>query len=247
MQLTISIAGPGSLEVGRNNIAHAALRGGELGGGSGGGVFAAASEFLKMANEDLWKGVTFAGGSWSPELVVYPRYALGVASAIAREGHGGAILIVPDADSKNFLARPDWIKVKYACNDDSLWPKMKAVIRGYDEAGDERIQRDAKIAEGELEGLLARVARLAAVDGAVLLTDRLRLLGFGAEVVVQSDVKQVVRGDGRTTPIEDFGTRHRSAFRFCSFYPAGLALVCSQDGGVKAIRHSDGFVRLFEE
>ena len=247
MQLTISIVGPGSVEVGRNNIVHVALRGGRVGRDSRGRAFGVLSEFLQSANALIWTGVTFPGGSWSPERVVYPRYAMDIARTIARAGHGGAVLFVPDTDAENFLAHPDWVRIKYSCNDNALWEKLTEVIRGYDGAGDTAATGRAQLAEAEANVLLARVAKLAAVDGAVVLTDRLRLLGFGAEVTVRDDVTQIAPDDGTPRSIEDFGTRHRSAFRFCSFYPAGLALVCSQDGGIKAIRKVDGTVRLFEE
>jgi hypothetical protein len=63
---------------------------------------------------------------------------------------------------------------------------------------------------------------------------------------MQADVQTVKRSGGVLSPVEDFGTRHRSAFRFCMAYPAGVAIVCSQDGGVRFVRSVDGQVELFE-
>jgi DNA integrity scanning protein DisA with diadenylate cyclase activity len=87
------------------------------------------------------------------------------------------------------------------------------------------------------------IAGLTAVDGAVLLTDRLRLLGFGAEVLTEAKKVESVRAatselaDTFTeVPISAFGTRHRSAFRFCSSLEPSVAFIMSQDGGVKAVR-----------
>jgi hypothetical protein len=112
MQLTVFVAGPGTLEVGRNNLPHVVLRGGKLEDNGDGGAFGVVSDFLKNANAELWKNITFGGGSWSPELVVYPRYVLDVASRLARLAHGGAILLIPDHDATQFLER-DWVHVKY--------------------------------------------------------------------------------------------------------------------------------------
>jgi hypothetical protein len=165
---------------------------------------------------------------------------------VARAGHGGAILLLPDDNARLFLEH-DWLRIKYPTDDKSIWEAMRVAIRRYDEKsiaqpGD--TQFDA--AESKTQRLLSRLARLAAVDGAVVLTDRFRLLGFGAEVTIHEAVDSVMRADGSIVPSQDFGTRHRSAFRFCSFYPAGLALVCSQDGGVKCIRKVSESVRLYE-
>jgi hypothetical protein len=87
------------------------------------------------------------------------------------------------------------------------------------------------------------IAGLTAVDGAVILTDRLSLLGFGAEVLTEARKTESVRSatselaDKFTeVPISAFGTRHRSAFRFCSSLEPSVAFIMSQDGGVKAVR-----------
>jgi hypothetical protein len=86
------------------------------------------------------------------------------------------------------------------------------------------------------------VAALSRVDGAVIISDRLRVVGFGAEVIAQSpSLTRVAVADenGRRRAeiaIESFGTRHRSAFRFCSSFEQGVAFVVSQDGAVRAAK-----------
>jgi hypothetical protein len=84
------------------------------------------------------------------------------------------------------------------------------------------------------------IAGFAAVDGAVLLTRRFEILGFGAEIAGNlPDVRTVMRADdveGHTrTPeaTERVGTRHRSAYRLCQAIPEALAVIVSQDGGVR--------------
>jgi hypothetical protein len=74
MQLTIGTTGPGVLVVGRNDLPHITLRRGRIDENFDPGVFATVSDFLSSANAELWTDVNFPGGSWSPELVVYPRY-----------------------------------------------------------------------------------------------------------------------------------------------------------------------------
>jgi hypothetical protein len=98
-------------------------------------------------------------------------------------------------------------------------------------------------AEDEVRDLAKFISGLTAVDGAVILTNRLRLLGFGVEVLTGAKKLESVRSatselaDTFTeVPISAFGTRHRSAFRFCSSLKPSVAFIMSQDGGVKAVR-----------
>lgn len=87
-------------------------------------------------------------------------------------------------------------------------------------------------------------AGLSAVDGALVLTQRLEVHGFGAEISsVLPPVESVWRSldlEGtRLVPdlAERFGTRHRSVFRLCQRYPEVIAIVISQDGQVRFVRH----------
>jgi hypothetical protein len=66
------------------------------------------------------------------------------------------------------------------------------------------------------------VADLTRVDGAVLITDALEVLGFGVEIAGElSELSRVMRahgldGSSRTWVRTDrVGTRHRSAYRLC--------------------------------
>ncbi len=87
-------------------------------------------------------------------------------------------------------------------------------------------------------------AGLSAVDGALVLTRRLEVHGFGAEISSQlAPIERVWRSvdlEGtRVVPdlAERFGTRHRSVFRLCARYPEVIAIVISQDGQVRFVRH----------
>jgi hypothetical protein len=88
--------------------------------------------------------------------------------------------------------------------------------------------------------IIAAVAGLTAVDGAVVLTNRYELLGFGAKIVRRRGsprVEQVTL----TEPVENDkpvivqpeqlgGTRHLSAAQFIHDQRDAVALVASQDG-----------------
>lgn len=87
-------------------------------------------------------------------------------------------------------------------------------------------------------------AGLSAVDGALVLTRRFEVHGFGAEIShLLPPVHHVCRAldieANRVAPdqADRFGTRHRSVFRLCERYPDVLAIVISQDGHVRFVRH----------
>ncbi len=98
----------------------------------------------------------------------------------------------------------------------------------------------------ELQQAVNAVAGLAAVDGAVVLDDALRVLSCGARIGASVDGQlpralqwiPVDHGDGpKPRPVDAVklgGTRHQSAFRFVSSNRESVALVASHDGPVSA-------------
>jgi hypothetical protein len=87
------------------------------------------------------------------------------------------------------------------------------------------------------------LASLTAVDGAVVLTDTLRIIGFGAEVTTNftggDKVHLAHTSNAATTKnvrFTQYGTRHRSVFRFVASMEPSVGFIMSQDGGVKAVR-----------
>jgi hypothetical protein len=97
------------------------------------------------------------------------------------------------------------------------------------------------------------IAALADIDGAVVLTKRFELLGFGAEIA--GDLPQVttvrraldLEGTRYVTEVVDaVGTRHRSAYRLITAVPEALAIVVSQDGSVRFVSAHTGTVTYWE-
>jgi DNA integrity scanning protein DisA with diadenylate cyclase activity len=85
------------------------------------------------------------------------------------------------------------------------------------------------------------VARLAEVDGAVVLTCQLRVLGFGAKISVKPTppVSQSEAKEGVWISIERAGgTRHQSAIRFVGKSPESIAVIISQDGHASVANYS---------
>ena len=115
------------------------------------------------------------------------------------------------------------------------------------------LQNAAFNAEEDLVGAADLVAGLTAVDGALVLTTDLRVLGFGAEIVLDAaepvtayeaaNVSQP-RESGPVVDSESFGMRHRSALRCVGVTTQVAAFVVSQDGQVSLFWKQDGRVLL---
>src|SRR5258708_29559008 len=130
-----------------------------------------------QVSEELWRGSDWPGGSWHPPTVLYPGYVLDIVQEIGARGHGGTVIFVPE-HARNDAAWRNLVRIKYACDDASLWPLMREVVGGFDE----KTLGRRELVEARVSSALRAIADLAAVDGAVVLTGHLRILGFGPEV-----------------------------------------------------------------
>ena len=174
--------------------------------------------------------------------------------------HGGALLFVRDVVADNEASLQEVVSIKYrlpsARPRDALVAAMAVRLEHNDLH--ERLHKRRTLKEQDLENLetLAWCQRdhedssrdaaqfigsLATVDGAVVLTDKLRIIGFGGEVRVSrpgTDTIYIAKneeGDEITAaPFTGYGTRHRSAFRFVEKMEPSVAFILSQDGGIKA-------------
>jgi hypothetical protein len=175
-----------------------------------------------------------------------------LARAIVEDGHGGTVLIVPGTEG-------EWLKAissfpfRFATPDTTIRDLIRAELKNQVAWG-EALQRvmsadipaDLKnLVAGtlgqhplDIRGVVRAVASLAAVDGAIVATRDLRILGFGAKIAVASGPPPRVclfrpePGPQAVAPcaLEDLGgTRHQSAARFVAANKDAVALVISQD------------------
>jgi hypothetical protein len=197
-----------------------------------------------------------------------PRALLGLADALVRADHGGAILVSRRPREE---VRRGRISLTYP-SDGPLTtlvePDLEAMEANPAGSPDDELFQHFKSIERQND--IRRTAHLAAVDGAVLVDPHLRVMGFGAMI----DVKGM-RGSGRAYDVdltaampelteapadlsrvtarqpvrveEVGGQRHQSAIRWCSTSPAALlAIVSSQDGAASIVAPmgTDGDVGL---
>jgi Probable sensor domain DACNV len=177
-----------------------------------------------------------------------------LARMVVATGHGGIILIVPSetGDWENTLSPFEY---RFEAPDTTIRDAIRAPLRAISDQSriihelsqatvsneaKEFIFRNLSVQESvwrqRQSGLTRATASLAGVDGALVMTQDLRLLGFGAKIVPSEDVKQVYivdlpySGNAGPSPLEKVGgTRHQSSARFAAANKDAAALVISQD------------------
>lgn len=92
------------------------------------------------------------------------------------------------------------------------------------------------------------VAKLSTVDGCLVFDQGLRLIGFKGEVLVREDPECVelnldvgldIQDLKKAFDLNQYGTRHRSAARFCGKVPGAVVFVVSQDGDIRLFLRLD--------
>ena len=182
-------------------------------------------------------------------------------------GHGGTIILVPHEIGYDDPRLTDRLVLKYPVNYDYAWDTLVSSLvhhrRYYDLYfplinGDtvvtlERFRKshflkdDGDRIDEQIQDTAKSIASLTSVDGAVVITSQFKVLGFGGEIIAASPTLNSVTAapdQEHQVPIVSLGTRHRSAFRFCSSLEDSVAFIVSSDGGVKAAKR-DGRRMLF--
>jgi hypothetical protein len=147
-----------------------------------------------------------------------------LAVSMRAHGRGGSLLVVP-------AGTESW-------RESIVQPIPYAVSPPFCELAD--LSQEAPDQAERLGPSIAAMAGLTAVDGAVVLTDRYELLGFGAKIARRKGWPQVEQVT-LTEPVENDrpvlvhpeqlgGTRHLSAAQFIQDQRDAVALVASQDG-----------------
>jgi hypothetical protein len=184
--------------------------------------------------------------------------------------HGGTIVFVPAECASELAEGHRWLHLKYAFADGEPRRRFRSLILdvmaalaeeggaagrasiGFREYDSSHSSRLAALEEAIAE-LAQLIAALADVDGAVVMTERFELVGFGGEI--SGDLPQVdeVRRafdleaiETEAEPTDDVGTRHRSAYRLCAGVNDAIAIVVSQDAGVRFVTWHEGAVTYWE-
>lgn len=183
-------------------------------------------------------------------------------------GHGGIILIAEPEEAERIRSGAGSVRLKYTFAKDEPRSRYRTLLNGLMSSlsaisskgsvgwDDFRESADPAIAEIEqsIFELSRIIASLSSTDGAVLLSKRYDLVGFGAEVSAElpspSRVWRAldVEGERRECDLaESVGTRHRAAYRFVQNHPSGVAVVVSHDGAVRFVACRPDGVTYWEQ
>lgn len=274
--LVLSVTAPGRLTVGFGSQVIARLEGGQLTGPSV-NVFDAhwLRDAFQGVREEIWTLHREERGQavppWAPldvDLIraLAQQLIRRMISALRTAQHGATIIILPETMTAECCGANGFINLKYRFEGGESRLRFRSLIlrllrrlaelggAGADPARtvgwlDYALTNDEKLSaldEGMIE-MSRLIAGCAEVDGAVVLTKRFELLGFGGEIAgMLPDVAAVRQArdleglEAEEESTESVGTRHRSTYRLCRALPDAVAIVVSQDGGVRFVKSLDG-------
>ncbi len=251
----VAVTGPGRIQVAKGPFTIAQLSAGVLSGPSM-DVF-----------DSSWLHALFGGHCDRLETAVRQHVLRRAIATIRAARHGGTIVILPNRAMSDVAIRNRVLTLKYAFRDEeprrrlsTLVAAMEPLLDGHDvaslawsnheAAGDPRVVAfDESVFE-----IAYLIASLAEVDGAVVLTSELEMLGFGCEIsAALPDAPAIAHAldlDGAKLVREradHAGMRHRSVYRLCQAMQDCVGVVVSQDGGVRFIRWNDGAVTYWDQ
>jgi hypothetical protein len=277
--LIVAVSGPGRVLVSAGAITLAELTNGTL-ISRGMDVFQAAwleDVFAAIGRIELPQPKE--GRAVTLPAAVDPRFGAVLACHVLRRvlatvrsaQHGGMLVIVPEGDAYEFLTDGSHIRLKYPFVSEEprrRLPTLMATIitelvAAYAKASKAHVgwseyeMSDVKwVIEGDAALFEAAhlVADLTHVDGAVVMTSGLDLLGFGGEIAGDlPEVPRVMRArdlageDREWVRTDRVGTRHRAAYRLCQVLRNAVAIVVSQDGGLRFVRWHKDAVTYWEQ
>lgn len=230
-------------------------------------VFEDVTHEMAILHERARQGSPGSEATLDPEVIRLIAWQMlkRLMTTVRRAHHGGTIVVLPeesDATTKGVL------RIKYFFRDEEprrryrtlILATMNALVAsnfqwrkdpgsiGWDLYQDS-IDPGLVTLDEAVSELSMLIAGLADVDGAVVLTRRFELLGFGCEIGGDLSEVQMVRRalniEGTrfsTETTETVGTRHRSAYRLCERIHDALVVVISQDGWVRFVTWRNGGV-----
>ncbi len=203
---------------------------------------------------------------------LYLQFFKHLISTMRRSGHGGTIISFP-AGMEDFIAHDNpYIDLKYRFAEDGARNQLRKIVlrimeilarncgRLYGSDYKAGWKDYVSLQTEELAGLDERVfkfarfiARLTGVDGAVVTTEGLELIGFGG--IIQGTMEMggsvALALDPEATRrqvelVESVGTRHRSLYYLCHKLQNVLGILVSQDAKARIVTRSREMVTCWD-
>ncbi len=197
-----------------------------------------------------------------------------VVSVLREARHGGTVIFIPLENARDLSREHPYIDLRYPFAEGQArlsFPDLVVDILnrlsqlygtadqhepgvvGWEEF-EATIDDEIETLDEALFEIAHMIAGLAAADGAVVMGKNNELLGFGGMVSGRlPDVGCVWRAldlEGEEVAEEgtaNVGARHRSAYRLAGALPRSVAVVISQDGGVRWVCQKGGRVTYWEQ
>jgi DisA bacterial checkpoint controller nucleotide-binding len=278
--LVVLVTGPGRMAVHCGSEPIGMLRHGRVSGEVGDlfasawlpALFAGLSEELVRPRSEVGPGGPLP--PVEPDVIqrLGQQFLKRVIAALRDMHHGGMIVLLPPdgVGAGGASGESPYVSLKYRFDDAEPRRRVRTLLARIADTLAELCAREGAASadwarfEASADGQLSKLddaifetahflADLAAVDGAVVITQRFELLGFGAEVSGETpEGLRVARAlDSNATRVtfesaEGMGTRHRAAFRLCNSVHDALAIVVSQDDAVRFVRWHGGAVTYWD-
>ncbi|MBK1882078.1 hypothetical protein JIN85_06605 [Luteolibacter pohnpeiensis] len=180
-----------------------------------------------------------------------------IINLVRTSGHGGSLVVLPAGEEGQDVTTR-WIDCKYSAEPNvhelRFRTLLKSILRrvgqlspkGADADEAWEVFKNSSDSElDEMEEAFFELARffsdLMQVDGALIIDNRMSVIGFGGEIRVDRNVLQVGQAHDlggtfvTSWNVQGDGTRHRSVYRLCSVEPSVIGFVISQDSQVRMI------------
>lgn len=248
---TVSISAPGSLLISRGNSAIGRMVEGKF-------LPSTPSPFTVKALGKYLRENIYSSKSW---ILFENRYWHVYRAAIdlllresSKRGHGSTIVILPSNVDKNMF---NLFKIKY-----TLTPPTDLSISIYNvlnQKDDKENITNTMVTTIAYHQIIIRnvqvLAKLATIDGALMLNSELKLIGFGVTLKANNSKKRVIVGpdgfgqsNGSIFQYQKYGTRHNSAIDFAASCKGATVFVISEDGPIRAfVSGSDQEVLCWED
>jgi hypothetical protein len=281
--LVVSVTNPGRITASNGSTEIATLNSGKIVGTST-AVFDSMwirSEFGSIVDEEVAlhrEARKYAEKPWAaidPNFfrIIKTQISMRLIGRIRSYRHGGTLIVIPDELKEEFLSDNPYVKLKYRFVDEEPRRRFHTLVVkianalaefcgspeipertvGWTEYLTSKNQTLSRLDESLFEWahLLAGMTQ---VDGAVVITQRLELLGFGAEISGKlervDEVAQALDPEGveiLKEQTDGVGTRHHSAYSLCHALHNVLAVVVSQDGTAQLVKWNGNMVTIWEQ
>jgi len=283
VSLVVYVTGPGQISVCIGDEIIASLNGGQINCPTL-DVFNSKwiTNSLAALNSETWalhqESRAGSGGTWAdldPEFGsnVGQQAIRRIISVIRNSNHGGLLVYLPSEMAEVILEENQYMTIKYQFLEYESRQRFQtltlrimntlAEIHGDpNNPGKQVGWQEYVTSKNESIALLDEaifdvahfIAALSAVDGAVVITKRQELLGFGGVISGDLDSVGMVAHAldteaEQSEPVlsEGVGTRHRAAYRLCQKLHQAIAIVISQDESVQIVKWHNGSVTYWDQ